>query len=219
MVPLIPTIILLIAASVSYLKINIRKILLIIFIALSILQYIELSYGYKIWICDLQIKINNNFSFKYFDKYNEDTIFYNIKKRDRYLQLLESLKFMKNKKILILADGYPNAKYNIYSLRPFFLIHGFKITTIVTTVMNLYLYGDPVKYDFVIDLRSYTDFHHEYTHASNDIEEHKYINNFYIPSKDEFFNKYNSFWSMYHKTNEINININGVIYKFKDSNL
>ncbi len=218
MVPLIPAIILLIAASVSYLNVNIRKILLTIFIAVSLLQYIELSYGYKTWICDWQIKINDTLSFKYFDKYNEDTIFYNIKKRDRYIQLLKSVKLMKNKKILILADGYPNAKYNIYALRPFFIINGFKIMTIVTTVMNLYLYGDPVKYDFIIDLRSYTDFNYEYDNMTNDIKEHKYINNFYIPSKNEFLNKYNSFWSMYHKTNDININIHSVVYKFKDNN-
>lgn len=106
MVPLIPTIVLIIAISVSHLNKFFRKILIVLFVIISLFQYIELSYGYKIWFCDRKIKINNNFSYKYFDKYDENIMFYNLKNRDKYIELIKHLRFTKNKKTLILAEHY-----------------------------------------------------------------------------------------------------------------
>ncbi|MDD3065061.1 MAG: glycosyltransferase family 39 protein [Endomicrobiaceae bacterium] len=223
MVPLIPTIILLISTVVSYLKINIRRILLILFIAVSFLQYIELSYGAKIWFCDYKFKFNDKFSFKYFNKYDDNIMFYDIKKRAPYVALLEYLKYTENKKTLILAENYENADYVLQTLRAFILLNGFDNIIVNSSILNLYLpvYSrDLMHYKFIIDLRTYNDFNREYGDLSDNINEHKYINNFYIPTKDEFLNKYNSFWAMYDKTEYSNINIKNMkIYKLKDTAL
>ncbi|MDD5021373.1 MAG: glycosyltransferase family 39 protein [Endomicrobiaceae bacterium] len=220
MVPLVPTIILLIAVSISYLKDNIRKILVVLFIIISLFQYIELSYGYKIWFCDYQIKINNNLSFKYFNKYDENIIFYDLKKQDRYIEFLKYIEFAKSKKILILAENYEEAPYVLQTLRAFLLSKGFNNIIVNTSVLNLYLppYSrDLANYEFIIDLRTNKDFDWEYFDIFQNINEHKYINSFYIPTKDEFFNRYNSFWSMYAKTKKYQINTaDAVLYKLKN---
>lgn len=220
MVPLIPTIILLIATSVSYLKINIRKILIFVFITMSLLQYTELSYGYKTWICDWQITINDNLSFKYFNKYDDNIMFYDLNKRDKYIKLLKNLEITKNKKTLILAEKYENSDYIAQTLRTFVIFNGFNNIVVNSSVLNLYLptyRKDLIRYELIIDLRPRRDFDIEYFEIFQNINEHKYINIFYIPSKNEFLNKYNFFWSMYYKTNDINININGNIYILKDT--
>ncbi len=217
MVPLIPAIILLIAASVSYLNVNIRKILLTIFIAVSLLQYIELSYGYKTWICDWQIKINDTLSFKYFNKYDDNIMFYDLNKRDKYIKLLKSLEFTKNKKTLILAEKYEKSEYIMQSLRALVISNGFNNIIVNSSVLNLYLptYSrDLIRYELIIDLRTHKDFYAEYSDISQNINEHIYINKFHIPTKNEFLNKYNYFWSMYHKTDDIKID-DAIIYELK----
>lgn len=220
MVPLVPTIILLITISISYLKDNIRKILVVLFVIISLLQYVELSYGYKIWFCDWQIKINNEFSFKYFNKYDEDIIFYNLTNRDKYIEFLKKLGFAKNKKMLILTEYYEKAPYVLQTLRALVLSNGLNNIIINSSILNLYLptYSrDLINYEFIIDLRTNKDFQWEYTDISQNINDHKYLHAFYIPTKDEFLKKYNTFWTMYEQSEEYKINItNAFVYKLKN---
>lgn len=219
MVPLIPTIVLIIAISVSHLNKFFRKILIVLFVIISLFQYIELSYGYKIWFCDRKIKINNNFSYKYFDKYDENIMFYNLKNRDKYIELIKHLRFTKNKKTLILAEHYEKAPYVLQTLRTFVLSHGLTNIIINSSILNLYLptYSrDLLNYEFIIDLRSYKDFEREYFDISKNINEHKQLHAFYIPTKDEFFNNYHSFWAKYEQSEEYKTNItNAIVYKLK----
>ena len=219
MVPLVPTIILLIATSISYLNVNIRKILLILFIVVSILQYTELSYGYKTWICDWKIKIRNNFYFKYFNKYDENIIFYDSVKKNNYIKVLSNMKIFENKKILVLADNYEGCPYMLQTLRSFLLANGFNNIIVNSSVLNLYLptYSrELINYDLIIDLRTNKNFVSEYFYVSQNINEHKFLNNFHIPTKDDFYNKYNSFWNMYTQTKKYEINFtSAIVYELK----
>lgn len=219
MVPLIPTIILIIAVSVSHLNRILRKTLIVLFVIISLFQYIELSYGHKIWFCDWQIKINNKISFKYFDKYDEDIIFYNLKNRDKYIKLIKHLDFTKNKKTLILAEHYEKAPYVLQTLRALMLSNGLNNIIINSSVLNLYLptyIRDLTNYEFIIDLRTYKDFEREYFDINQNINEHKQLHAFHIPTKDEFFNNYTYFWAKYEQSEEYKTDIiNAIVYKFK----
>lgn len=73
-----------------------------------------------------------------------------------------------------------------------------------------------MNYEFIIDLRSYKDFEREYFDISKNINEHKQLHAFYIPTKDEFFNNYHSFWAKYEQSEEYKTNItNAIVYKLK----
>jgi hypothetical protein len=70
-----------------------------------------------------------------------------------------------------------------------------------------------MQYEFIIDLRTHKDFYAEYSDILQNINEHIYINKFYIPTKEDFLNKYNTFWSAYKITENNNIDIkNAIVY-------